>query len=174
MCTNAGIILTCVNRIIAATQLTKDNTSSFSGLWITLRSNPVVLPYHKFLPLLAFNYLLYKPNIIAHIMLQAMLDLVADAGWLCTTLQVIQVIQMLIQGRWNTDSSFLTIPHVEQAHLPAFRQVTVVPFEQYPTMQYFGISRYAHQPMIEIKNLNGFFREFPFISAQWEYCLHAV
>ena len=50
-----------------------------------------------------------------------MLDLVADAGWLCTTLQVIQVVQMLIQGRWNTDSSFLTIPHVEQAHLPAFK-----------------------------------------------------
>ena len=103
-----------------------------------------------------------------------MLDLVADAGWLCTTLQVIQVVQMLIQGRWNTDSSFLTIPHVEQAHLPAFRYVTVVPFEQYPTMQYFGISRYAHQPMIANENLNGCFWEFPFISALWEYCLHAV
>lgn len=50
-----------------------------------------------------------------------MLDLVADAGWLGATLQVVNVLQMLIQGRWLSDSSFLTIPYIETSDLPMFR-----------------------------------------------------
>jgi len=53
-----------------------------------------------------------------------MLDLVADAGWLCTSLQVILVLQMLIQGRWLTDSSFLTLPHINFSQETLFRLVT--------------------------------------------------
>ena len=50
-----------------------------------------------------------------------MLDVVADVGWLSTTLQVINVIQMLIQGRWLTDSSFLTLPNIAESDVPLFR-----------------------------------------------------
>ncbi|KAL8619051.1 hypothetical protein ACOMHN_020749 [Nucella lapillus] len=53
--------------------------------------------------------------------LQAMLDVSADRGWLVTSLQVIQLLQMVVQGHWGHDSSLLTLPHLELYHLPSFR-----------------------------------------------------
>lgn len=53
--------------------------------------------------------------------LQAMLDVVADKGWLVASLQVITLIQMVIQGRWWHDSSLLILPHLEPYHLHCFR-----------------------------------------------------
>ena len=42
-----------------------------------------------------------------------MIDVSADAGWLSTTLQILTLLQMIIQGRWNTESSLLILPHME-------------------------------------------------------------
>ncbi|KAK7108639.1 hypothetical protein V1264_016337 [Littorina saxatilis] len=53
--------------------------------------------------------------------LQAMLDASADRGWLVTSLQVITLLQMVVQGRWWYDSSLLTLPYIELYHLPCFR-----------------------------------------------------
>ncbi|XP_076445059.1 activating signal cointegrator 1 complex subunit 3-like isoform X3 [Babylonia areolata] len=53
--------------------------------------------------------------------LQAMLDVSADRGWLVTSLQVILLLQMVVQGRWWHDSSLLLLPHLELYHLPYFR-----------------------------------------------------
>ncbi|GFO03586.1 activating signal cointegrator 1 complex subunit 3-like [Plakobranchus ocellatus] len=53
--------------------------------------------------------------------LQAMLDVSADQGWLVTTLNVVQLLQMVIQARWADQSSLLTLPHVQQHHLYLFR-----------------------------------------------------
>lgn len=47
--------------------------------------------------------------------LQAMVDVTANAGWLSVTIKVIHIMQMLIQGMWITDPDILTIPHVSKA-----------------------------------------------------------
>lgn len=43
---------------------------------------------------------------------QAMVDSAADEGWLSTALGVMHVVQMLVQARWHTDPTLLTLPHV--------------------------------------------------------------
>ena len=50
-------------------------------------------------------------------MLQAMLDVSADAGLLATSLQVINVMQMVLQARWHQDNSVLMLPHLQSFHL---------------------------------------------------------
>ena len=42
-----------------------------------------------------------------------MIDICGECGWLATTLQLQQLIQMLIQGRWLTDSPLTILPNVE-------------------------------------------------------------
>lgn len=51
------------------------------------------------------------------VMLQAMLDVSADAGLLATSLLVINVMQMVMQARWNHDNSILMLPHLQSFHL---------------------------------------------------------
>ncbi|GFS12419.1 activating signal cointegrator 1 complex subunit 3-like [Elysia marginata] len=53
--------------------------------------------------------------------LQAMLDVSADQGWLVTTLNVVQLLQMVVQARWADQSSLLTLPHLQQQDLHCFR-----------------------------------------------------
>uniref|UniRef100_A0A665WR59 Activating signal cointegrator 1 complex subunit 3 n=1 Tax=Echeneis naucrates TaxID=173247 RepID=A0A665WR59_ECHNA len=53
---------------------------------------------------------------------QAMLDAVANEGWLVTAISICNLVQMIIQGRWLHDSSLLTLPHVEQQDLYLFRK----------------------------------------------------
>ncbi|XP_031431613.1 activating signal cointegrator 1 complex subunit 3 isoform X2 [Clupea harengus] len=53
---------------------------------------------------------------------QAMLDVVANEGWLVSALSICNLVQMTIQGRWLHDSSLLTLPHIEQQHLYLFRR----------------------------------------------------
>ncbi|KAI0228850.1 Activating signal cointegrator 1 complex subunit 3 [Lamellibrachia satsuma] len=52
--------------------------------------------------------------------LQAMLDVSADQGWLTTTLCVIHMIQMVVQGRWLGDNSLLCLPNIHTSHLACF------------------------------------------------------
>ena len=47
--------------------------------------------------------------------LQGMVDLAANGAWLSTTLQIMQVVQMVAQGRWATDSTILTLPGMSPA-----------------------------------------------------------
>lgn len=54
-------------------------------------------------------------------MMQALLDVGADSGWLRAVLNVIHTIQMLYQARWLKDSTLMTLPHVEKFHLACFR-----------------------------------------------------
>eukprot|EP00898_Chlorokybus_atmophyticus_P000832 jgi/Chlat1/174/Chrsp1S03247 len=44
--------------------------------------------------------------------LQAMVDVAAESGWLSTALNTMRLVQMVIQGRWDTDSPFMCLPHV--------------------------------------------------------------
>uniref|UniRef100_A0A8C9KW72 Activating signal cointegrator 1 complex subunit 3 n=1 Tax=Serinus canaria TaxID=9135 RepID=A0A8C9KW72_SERCA len=53
---------------------------------------------------------------------QAMLDVAAHHGWLVTSLNITNLVQMVVQGRWIHDSSLLTLPNVELQHLYLFRK----------------------------------------------------
>ncbi|KAL4657484.1 activating signal cointegrator 1 complex subunit 3 [Arapaima gigas] len=53
---------------------------------------------------------------------QAMLDVVANEGWLVTALSICNLVQMIVQGRWLHDSSLLTVPHIEHQNLYLFRR----------------------------------------------------
>lgn len=54
--------------------------------------------------------------------LQAMIDVSAENGWLATTLQIINLMQMVLQARWSSQSTFLCLPHIEEHMLYVFRQ----------------------------------------------------
>ena len=54
---------------------------------------------------------------------QAMLDTVADQGWLVTSLQVIVLMQMVVQALWSHQDSLLQLPAITQAQLHLFRFV---------------------------------------------------
>ena len=47
--------------------------------------------------------------------LQAMVDVAADAGWLATALSGMQLNQLLMQGRWHEDAGARMLPHVSAA-----------------------------------------------------------
>ncbi|XP_063995820.1 activating signal cointegrator 1 complex subunit 3 isoform X2 [Diachasmimorpha longicaudata] len=53
--------------------------------------------------------------------LQAMIDIVAEGGWLSSTLRIIQLLQMMIQARWVDESALLTLPHVNKENLRIFQ-----------------------------------------------------
>jgi len=52
--------------------------------------------------------------------LQAMIDICAESGWLASTLRVLTMLQMIVQARWDTDSSLLTLPHLQHHMLYLF------------------------------------------------------
>ncbi|NXH27549.1 ASCC3 protein, partial [Myiagra hebetior] len=53
---------------------------------------------------------------------QAMLDVAAHHGWLVTALNITNLVQMVVQGRWIHDSSLLTLPNIELQHLYLFQK----------------------------------------------------
>lgn len=54
--------------------------------------------------------------------LQAMMDVSAESGWLATTLRIQQLIQMVVQAIWIDDPSVLVLPHFEPIILPVLLQ----------------------------------------------------
>lgn len=51
--------------------------------------------------------------------LQAMIDISADSGYLVMCLQLVQLMQMIIQARWITDPPIITLPDVEKYLIPS-------------------------------------------------------
>ena len=54
--------------------------------------------------------------------LQAMVDVVAESGWLAATLQALALLQCLVQARWDTDSPLLCLPGLEHHMLYLLQQ----------------------------------------------------
>ena len=54
------------------------------------------------------------------LLLQAMIDISAESGWLSTTLQLQNLLQMIVQGHWCSQPSLLCLPHIEVTNLHAF------------------------------------------------------
>lgn len=49
---------------------------------------------------------------------QAMIDIVAEKGWLASALRIMQLLQMIIQARWIDEPAVITLPHIDKEHLP--------------------------------------------------------
>lgn len=49
-----------------------------------------------------------------------MIDITSNAGWLASTLRIINLMQMMVQGRWINEPDLLNIPKVTSASLPSF------------------------------------------------------
>lgn len=50
-----------------------------------------------------------------------MIDVVAERGYLTSTLQVMQLMQMIMQARWIDESALLTLPYIEKENLNLFK-----------------------------------------------------
>ncbi|KAJ8682588.1 hypothetical protein QAD02_018380 [Eretmocerus hayati] len=54
--------------------------------------------------------------------LQAMIDVVAERGFLSSTLCLIILLQMVLQARWISEPAILTLPYIEAEHLHLFSE----------------------------------------------------
>lgn len=79
------------------------------------------------LPLPNADYLTDTKSVLdqAIRILQAMIDIAAERGWLATTLRTQQLMQCVIQARWHDDSPLMTLPHVEAHDLSAFKKIPI-------------------------------------------------
>lgn len=57
--------------------------------------------------------------------LQAIIDIVANQGWLGPSLSGIVLLQMIVQARWHTDNTLLTLPLIDTSALEDFTPVSV-------------------------------------------------
>lgn len=57
--------------------------------------------------------------------LQAMIDVTSDAGWLRTAMSTMNLMQMIMQGRMISESSLLMLPHIQPDHLKGLERCGV-------------------------------------------------
>ncbi|KAL7033852.1 hypothetical protein ACKWTF_007745 [Chironomus riparius] len=57
--------------------------------------------------------------------LQAMVDYVAENGWLATTLRIQMLMQCVIQARWQDDHIALCLPHVNEQNCHVFDKIKI-------------------------------------------------
>ncbi|XP_017877585.1 activating signal cointegrator 1 complex subunit 3 [Ceratina calcarata] len=79
------------------------------------------------LPMPCVDYLTDLKSVLdqAIRIIQAMIDIVAEHGWLASTLMIINLLQMIIQARWIHESPLITLPHVNSEHLPLFESLSL-------------------------------------------------
>lgn len=57
--------------------------------------------------------------------MQAMIDTVAERGWLTSTLRIMQLFQMIVQARWIDESAITTLPHIKTEDLHLFSSLSM-------------------------------------------------
>lgn len=57
--------------------------------------------------------------------LQAMVDYVAENGWLAVTLRIQMLMQCVIQARWQDDHIALCLPHVNEQNCYVFDSIKI-------------------------------------------------
>lgn len=57
--------------------------------------------------------------------IQAMIDTVAERGWLTSTLRIMQLFQMIVQARWMDESAITTLPHIKKQDLHLFSSLSM-------------------------------------------------
>lgn len=74
------------------------------------------------------------------VMLQAMIDIAADEGWLAPTLRIMHLVQMCVQGRWISDPSILTLPHFNSSRFTVLKQALQKSFRKLILKEIFSLS----------------------------------
>lgn len=79
------------------------------------------------LPLPNADYLTDTKSVLdqAIRILQAMIDICAERGWLATVLRVQQLMQSIIQARWYDESPIMTLPYVEDFNISTFKKISI-------------------------------------------------
>lgn len=57
--------------------------------------------------------------------IQAMIDMVAERGWLSSTLRIMQLFQMIVQARWIDEFAITTLPHIRKEDLHLFSSLSM-------------------------------------------------
>merc|ERR550537_1822543 len=57
--------------------------------------------------------------------IQAMVDVSADSGWLATTLSCMGLVQMIVQAKWHDASTLTTLPNIDDDKLAAFARYRI-------------------------------------------------
>lgn len=57
--------------------------------------------------------------------IQAMIDVVAEKGWLATTLRLQMMMQSIIQARWLDGPIALCLPHVDEQSFYVFDEIKI-------------------------------------------------
>ena len=57
--------------------------------------------------------------------LQAMIDICAENGWLATTLKVQLLMQSVIQARWHDDPVVMCLPFVDKNYAHLFQKIKI-------------------------------------------------
>lgn len=57
--------------------------------------------------------------------LQAMVDTVAESGWLTSTLRVVYLFQMIVQARWIDESAITSLPYITSTDLQLFSSLSM-------------------------------------------------
>ena len=105
--------------------------------------------------------------------LQAMIDIAAESGWLATTLQLQNLLQMIVQGKWVNQPSLLCLPHVEVNTLHAFAKAPK-PIESIPELVAFVKGKYetlasllrSEMDESEIEDVFGVLQKLPLLSVE--------
>ncbi|XP_076632793.1 activating signal cointegrator 1 complex subunit obelus [Colletes latitarsis] len=84
--------------------------------------------YFSRLPMPCADYITDLKSVLdqAIRIIQAMIDSVAEHGWLESTLMIIHLLQMIIQARWIDEFAITTLPHVHSEHLQLFLPISRV------------------------------------------------
>ncbi|XP_071560788.1 activating signal cointegrator 1 complex subunit 3 [Temnothorax nylanderi] len=74
------------------------------------------------LPLSCTDYITDLKSVLdqAIRIIQAMIDTVAERGWLTSALRIMQLFQMIVQARWIDESAIMTLPHIRKEDLHLF------------------------------------------------------
>lgn len=69
--------------------------------------------------------------------LQGMLDIVTNSGWLSCSLKMIHLLQMILQGQWITDSCLTMLPHVKKDDVPLLYSALI---QRYRKRKHFNLA----------------------------------
>lgn len=72
--------------------------------------------------------------------LQAMIDISAEAGYLVLCLRLIQLMQMIIQARWITDPPIITLSNIEKHLIPSQE----IPSLYLPLLCHLALKSFKH------------------------------
>lgn len=105
--------------------------------------------------------------------LQAMVDMCAERGWLKTTLQIQILMQSIIQARWFDDPAILQLPHINANNANFFSNWTNLP----DLIEYFKSDRNSLEEDLrkefteyEIKEICDVIRNLPQMSLRVSLC----